>query len=343
MNSISQKIIKIQMTLDRPDLIEKLAIQHRWIAEDQKIKSLVVAGEGNMNRVFRATLDNGSSLIFKQSLDHVAKYPEIPAPIDRIDTEAKFYEIISSDKALNQSVPRIVGFDRTQKILCLEDLGKAPDFSFIYRDSESTSKGHLEELLVWLAKLHALKIDASTQKSISNDAMRKLNHEHIFDIPLRKENGLIFSQELTEVSSKFSNDKNLLICVKKLGEKYLGRAQTTNNSLLQGDFYPGSWMKTAQNKILVIDPEFGFYGPREFDLGVFIAHLRLGNLDHTTIWSMIEKSYLGKVEVSETLVNQFTGVEIIRRVLGVAQLPLLLTDKQKIILLEEARNLMGNT
>jgi 5-methylthioribose kinase len=44
-----------------------------------------------------------------------------------------------------------------------------------------------------------------------------------------------------------------------LGSLYLSKGKY----LLHGDYYPGSWFKTADGK--VIDPSF-FYGLREFDL-----------------------------------------------------------------------------
>ena len=42
------------------------------------------AGDGNMNRTLRVEHQQGS-LILKQSLPFVAKYPDIAAPIDRIN------------------------------------------------------------------------------------------------------------------------------------------------------------------------------------------------------------------------------------------------------------------
>ena len=39
------------------------------------------------------------------------------------------------------------------------------------------------------------------------------------------------------------------------------------DTLLHGDYYPGSWMRVRE-RLYIIDPEFSFAGPKEFDLGI---------------------------------------------------------------------------
>ena len=68
------------------------ALVEGWLPDNAKIVDLKSAGEGNMNCVRRAILDTGASLIVKQSLPYVAKYPDIPAPIERIAREHAFYQ-----------------------------------------------------------------------------------------------------------------------------------------------------------------------------------------------------------------------------------------------------------
>ena len=49
-----------------------------WLAAERTVSSITVAGEGNMNFTRRVTLDDRSSLILKQSVPFVARYPSIP-------------------------------------------------------------------------------------------------------------------------------------------------------------------------------------------------------------------------------------------------------------------------
>jgi len=90
--------------------------------------------------------------------------------------------------------------------------------------------------------------------------------------------------------------------------------------ILHGDYYPGSWLKTDAG-FRVIDPEFCFVGPPEFDLGVLAAHWIFcgGQANRVAVDRVVNAS--GR-QVSEGLVFGFAGAELIRRLLGVAQLPL---------------------
>src|SRR5207237_1305710 len=91
-----------------------------------------------------------------------------------------------------------------------------------------------------------------------------------------------------------------------LGSLYLNEG----DCLLHGDFFPGSWLRSPEG-IKVIDPEFCFFGPPEFDLGVMLAHLYLAHQD-----ASILKAYSSAVD--RELVVRFAGVEIMRRLIGVA-------------------------
>ena len=71
----------------------------------------------------------------------------------------------------------------------------------------------------------------------------------------------------------------------------------------------------------VIDPEFCFVGPPEFDLGVLAAHWIFcgGQSNRAAVDRVVNAS---SQQVSEGLVFGFAGAELIRRLVGVAQLPL---------------------
>jgi len=119
-----------------------------------------------------------------------------------------------------------------------------------------------------------------------------------------------------------------------LGSLYLSKGKY----LLHGDYYPGSWLKTAKG-IQIIDPEFCYYGSREFDLGVFIAHLYLSQQDENLI-AVIEREYTAFADLDPKILSGFIGIEIMRRLIGLAQLPLKMNVKEKAKLLELAYQLI---
>jgi 5-methylthioribose kinase len=302
-----------------------------WINNLETVISIEIPGEGNMNRVLRAKTSNGS-LILKQATTFVNKYPDIPAPIDRIDSEHRFYSLTGEVDSSQALFPHIIGYDRDKHLLVIEDLGKAVDYTYLYQKGQMPSEMEIRQLAAALKLLHGHPF---TQDQIdtfpSNLALRKLNHQHIFEFPLMEENGFdldTITPGLQDVAMKYKTDQNLKNLCKDLGSVYLG----TGSHLLHGDYYPGSWLKTKTG-IKVIDPEFCFFGPKEFDLGVVLAHMTM------TQQSTYQKSLLLEeygLPIDQALLRKFEGIEIIRRIIGLAQLPLDLTLEEKKELLKYA-------
>jgi 5-methylthioribose kinase len=335
----------VELDARNPQALTSLARNQGWLAENDAILHLHKAGEGNMNRVLRAQLQSGSTLVLKQSLPYVAKYPDIPAPIERLDVEANFYDMIRDHEALASCMPGILGYDPTEHILCMQDLGEATDFISLYDIGRDRSLDiGLPDLVNWLSNLHGLPVSKERGAEFANQAMRALNHEHIFIIPLLEHNGVALSEPVALSAEKMRQDGPLSDAAKHLGDIYLGAAPHVSQAcLLHGDFYPGSWLAQGEqpSSVMVIDPEFGFYGAPEFDVGVMYAHLIFAGFAPADIERLLEH-YSKPRHFSDTLALQFAGMEIIRRLLGVAQLPLTASDTVKQNWLSLARDLVVN-
>ncbi|NJN52045.1 MAG: phosphotransferase [Gammaproteobacteria bacterium] len=267
----------VELLVDRIADVEGLLRANRWIDADESIRRLSVAGEGNMNRTLRVQLEK-RSVIVKQSVPFVAKYPQIAAPAERILVEAAFYRCVSGYPEVANGMPRVIGFDAANAVLALEDLGHAADFTHLYRSrgNASAAAEHLPVLLGWLSKLHHLAV---TDPIFENRAMRTLNHAHIFEIPFQRNNGLDLdgiTPGLGTLAGTITADVRLKSRVSRLGDAYLG--DDTTPVLLHGDFYPGSWLHAADDSVRIIDPEFGFLGCAEFDVGVLLAHLHFAGV-----------------------------------------------------------------
>lgn len=305
----------------------------QWIDTSESIVELGPAGEGNMNRTLRANL-GARSIVLKQSVPFVAKYPDIPAPIERAGTEAAFYAAASTSPEVARRMPKILGYDDENQLLCFEDLGAAQDFTSLYA-ADQTIDAHsiLVSLVEWLAALHALDVE----DAFTNHAMRELNHEHIFVIPLLPDNGVDIEPALKPLYESFTHDDALKTQAQRLGAIYLGTAAHNSRPvLLHGDFYPGSWLKPTTQGAMVIDPEFGFKGAPEFDVGVFIAHLTMCGYAQPDIMAILE-NYDAPTGFDDELADQFAGMEVIRRNFGVAQLPLSTDADTKLAWLDSAR------
>jgi 5-methylthioribose kinase len=312
--------------------IESYLKKKGWINPSANIYAYTKAGNGNMNFVARVHTTCGN-IILKQSRPYVEKYRHIPAPVERILVEQSFYETIQHHNILSTFSPRIIGFDEQYYIMAMEDLGDASDFTGLYTGDIEITEQQMESLTYYLIALHETRV----QVFAGNSGMKSLNHEHIFVYPFAADNGFnldAVQPGLQAIAMPVKQNNSLKNNIAVLGKRYL--AQGT--SLLHGDFYPGSWLKTADG-LKIIDTEFAFAGDAEFDWGVLMAHLKMAKQQISPL-DFTEKYHKGKNKLHPQLVCQYTGVEILRRLIGIAQLPLALGIEEKKSLIEEACNLI---
>lgn len=310
--------------------------QQHWLAANEAIVLVSKPGEGNMNCVLRIETEN-RSFIVKQSRGYVEKYPQVLAPAARVLTEGAFYKKIASSEEVQRAMPMLLGIDAVNNLIALEDLGKTNDYTILYDLQQKLQEGELHQLVNYLNGLHQNFQKTVVDDELTNTEMRILNYEHIFEYPFREENGFnldTVQEGLKELALPYKKNSELKQKIERLGSLYLSKGKY----LLQGDFYPGSWLKTNQG-IKVIDPEFCFYGLREFDLGVLLAHLYLTQQEESAI-DFVKENYYSFAELNTTILNGFIGSEIMRRLIGLAQLPLKMDLKTKARLLQFAENLI---
>jgi 5-methylthioribose kinase len=166
--------------------------------------------------------------------------------------------------------------------------------------------------------------------------MRALNHEHIFDFPLREQNGLDLdgiTPGLRTAADELARDRRYCDAVAALGRRYLADGA----SLVHGDYFPGSWLK-AHDGVRIIDPEFCFLGDPEYDCGVFAAHLMLAGCQAHALEAISAAATARQLDRAR--LAGYAGVEIMRRLIGVAQLPLSAGIDRKRALLDRSRRLV---
>lgn len=309
-----------------PTVLQQFLESKGWI-DNEKILRTEIPGEGNMNVVLRVVTDQ-RSFILKQSRPFVQKYPQVAAPIERINTEVQFYNSITG---IDSHLPKIINHDSREFLLMMEDLGAIEDYTSIY-NSGSIEEWEIEKLISILKLIHCSPFPDYYP---SNLELRKINHQHIFKLPFIKDNGFdldVIQEGLEDLALSFSTDKKIENVVAEMGSLYL----SPGSHLLHGDYYPGSWMKKS-DRIFILDPEFSFIGFREFDLGVMAAHLIMTKME-SSITQFVLDTYEAKVD--QGLFYKMTGIEIVRRLIGLAQLPLDRTLDEKKFLLDISKELI---
>lgn len=336
MSTIAEKFTRLTgsthyLEPDKLPPIQAYLTKQGIIRSDEQVTAAPSAGEGNMNVTLRVSTNTGRRFILKQSRPWVAKYPDLDAPAERILVERDFLEATQANPVLAAYSPALQHTDAANFCLIIEEIAPAQDLANIYAKDQALSDAILRDMLTYLSHLHQLSVDEFPQ----NRALRSLNHAHIFDLPFRPDNGFPLGEilpGLDTIAKPFQNDEALRQKAKLLGARYLA---DDGGHLLHGDFYPGSLLDQG-GRLFVIDGEFAFRGPAEFDLGVLMAHLLMAQATPEQL-QMIDIHYKKPSGFDARLARQFAYVEIIRRLIGIAQLPLSLSLAERGRLLEEAR------
>ena len=87
-------------------------------------------------------------------------------------------------------------------------------------------------MVSYLLKLHECS-HGTPLTGFQNQKMKELNHFHIYDFPLQKNNGLEFSPDLQNEACFLKSHDEYKNIVRELGNEYLSDGPT----LLHGDFF----------------------------------------------------------------------------------------------------------
>lgn len=208
-----------------------------------------------------------------------------------------------------------MGIGRDKKIAYISDLEQATDFEFLYSQQKKLDPKICEKIILYMAKPHSLAIPKET--NFENLKMRELNHAYIFDLAFKSGERPIDLDLITDGLAKtvdfLMNDQELKTAAEKLGKLYFESTRT----LIHGDYYPISWIETNKG-LFVIDPEFGFLGLPEIDVGIFLAQMLLSD-NFEMAYDLVGKKY---GLYNDELVAKFCVVEVIRRISHIAQLPI---------------------
>ena len=314
------------------DSLRQYLYEKDWLEDGEQLVHVDLAGEGNMNLVLKVETSQ-KEFIIKQARPWVEKYPDIDAPIERIHAEATYYIWHQENEHLQTFVPDIPDYDPDNYILFLEYLGNNADGTYLYKQGSELQKHELDNLLEYIFCLHQTNFSKPIDAFPDNSKLKKLNHQHLFIYPFLINNGLDLDSiqpGLQELALPYIKNDNLQKRVTQLGDLYLSEGP----SLLHGDYYPGSWIRTDDG-FKIIDPEFSHFGQPEFDLGVFTAHMYIAQQPERILQSIKQNFHQYKHFDTELAIS-YTGIEILRRLIGLAQLSTPLTIDQKSELLRHS-------
>ena len=230
-------------------------------------------GDGNLNLVYTVSSESGD-IIVKQALPYVRLVGDSwPLPLSR-----SFYEhevLVRQAKRDPGSVPQIIYFNKVQAIIAMEML-----LPHVILRKKLIAGEYVDGLAQRLGKFCArtafrgsdLSLQTADKKSDTamfqgNLALMGITESLVFTEPY-------FAAEMNHHTDGLDPIVKILrsdIEMKSEAQKMLMKFTANTETLCHGDLHSGSVMCT-DDETKVIDPEFGFYGPMGFDIGMLISN-----------------------------------------------------------------------
>lgn len=255
-------------------------------------------GDGNLNYVFQIEdAKTGERLIIKQALPYAKVVGESwPLTLKRATIEANVLRkhgefvpsLVPAVYATDEALAITVMEDLSHLIIAREGLIKGQNFPRLSQDIGE----YLAETLFHTSDygLHPFE-KKRLAAEFSNPELCKITEDLIFTDPFFDIDTNDYESQLQSAVEAIWNDLKLQLEVAKLKKSFLTEAE----ALLHGDLHTGS-IFANQTETKVIDPEFGFYGPIGFDVGLFLANLIFQSItregeDRQVIMDHIEKTW----------------------------------------------------
>jgi 5-methylthioribose kinase len=232
-------------------------------------------GDGNLNLVFIVEGDRGG-VIVKQALPYVRLVGESwPLPLKRSFFE---YHALTRQEARAGvgTVPAVYHFDEAQALIVMEYL--TPHVILRRALIEGRQLPRIaRDLGLFMARTlfrgSDLSMKAEDRKAdlalfAGNVELCDITENLVFTDPYYEaELNRHTTPQLDALVAELRADRDLKVEAQKLKHMFAANAET----LVHGDLHSGSIMVT-DGDTRVIDPEFAFYGPMAFDVGMLLAN-----------------------------------------------------------------------
>lgn len=231
-------------------------------------------GDGNLNLVFIVEGPKGAAVV-KQALPYVRLVGESwPLPLKRSFFE--YHALTRQEvRAGKGTVPEIYHFDEAQALIVMEYLTPHVILRRALIDGRKLPRIG-RDLGLFAARTLFRGSDLSmTARQRKQDLALFADNVELCDIT----ENLVFTDPYFEAElnrhtpgleplvAELRADRDLKVEAQRLKHLFAAKAET----LLHGDLHTGSIMVTEEDT-RIIDPEFAYYGPMAFDVGMLLAN-----------------------------------------------------------------------
>ncbi|MHC6180158.1 S-methyl-5-thioribose kinase [Clostridium sp. JNZ X4-2] len=234
-------------------------------------------GDGNLNLVFRVVdLDDDKRVIVKQALPYLKIAGDgWKLTLDRNRIEAETLKL--QDKVCPGSVPKIYYHSDEYALTVMEDLGDMEILRKAMMEMKTFPK-FSQQIGKFMARNLFLTSDMGMSPMEKKKIVGKFISPELCDIterlvlndPYMDAQSNDVNEYIKDYVEKMWQDKRIALEVSKLKNIFMTKAE----SLLHGDLHTGS-IFINEEKTVVFDCEFAFYGPYGYDIGLLFANFIL--------------------------------------------------------------------
>ncbi len=251
-------------------------IRSLLLEDNETINKLDVSeiGDGNLNFVY-IIKSAKKSFILKQAVPFLRCVGE-EYPLSRIRMTFEIEALRIEKEICPSFVPEIYYDSKDMSLVVMQNLDshKILRGEMINRETFPLLSKHistfLADTLFYTTDFYLSSAQKKDNvKKFINKELCKITEDFIFTHPYEENKTNEYSPKLDmrEVK-KFRESLEVKKAVAKMRYKFMTNAQ----ALLHGDLHTGSIMLN-KDETYVIDPEFAFYGPIGFDVGIYLANL----------------------------------------------------------------------
>lgn len=256
---------------------DSIAAMHGQIGGAPDTWRIDEIGDGNVNLIFRVSGPTGQVLV-KQAVPYLRCVGQ-SWPLSLLRNFFEFRALAEHARVAPQLLPQVFAFDEAAAAMVMEFLGdhiilrkglmngvRYPLFADHITDYMARTLFFTSDLfLPAAAKKEKMKLFCD------NVDLCKITEDLIFTDPYRQaEQNRWTRPALDPLAREFARDPELKIAITRMKAKFL----TSAEALIHGDLHTGSIM-VNERETKVIDPEFAFYGPMGFDVGLLLANFLL--------------------------------------------------------------------
>lgn len=242
---------------DRPKAVGEYLASRNFLERDERVRGLTRAHADGRNETWHVET-TARKFVVKQFLPWPANGRAPPSPGERFRAECQFYRTARIADGLERALPAVLHSDCRAGCMIFEDVGaSSPELELTPTDAET---------LAWfLVSLHHHSQNVPASARYGNCDVVGWQMAHLFQ-QSRSRARRAPGRWLARFAARGERVRHAL-------EDARAALAKEGASLVHGDFTAPNWVRTADGSLRVVDAEFSFFGPPEFDAGAFLASL----------------------------------------------------------------------